>query len=57
MTHIATHEKLLNEITNKAKLISRLADNSVKDGKMTSDSNEIAEHFNEYFINQQQGQI
>ena len=57
MTHIATHEKLLNEITNKTKLISRLADNSVKDGKMTSDSNEIAEHFNEYFINQKQGQI
>ena len=52
MTHIATHEKLLNEITNKIKLISRLADNSVKDGKMTSDSNEIAERFNEYFINQ-----
>ena len=36
---------------NKTKFVSRLADNSVKDGKMTSDPNEIAEHFNEYFIN------
>ena len=38
MTHIATHEKLLNEIINKTKLISRLADNSVKDRKMTSET-------------------
>ena len=32
-------------------MISKLTDNFVKDRKMTSDPNEIAEHFNEYFIN------
>ena len=31
---------------NKTKLTSKLADNFNKDGKMISDPNEIAEHFN-----------
>ena len=38
--------KIINEIINKAKLTSKLADNFNKDGKMISDPNEIAEHFN-----------
>lgn len=43
--------KLINEIINKTKLTSKLEGNFVKDGKMISDPNEMAEHFNEYFIN------
>ena len=37
--------KRINEIINKTKLTSKLTDNFVKDGKMISDPNEIAEHF------------
>ena len=36
---------------NKTKLTFRLVATFVKDRKMTYDPNEIAEHFNEYFIN------
>lgn len=32
-------------------LTSKLEGNFVKDGKMISDPNEMAEYFNEYFIN------
>ena len=43
--------KLINEITNKNKSSSELPDNFMKDGNIITDPNEIANNFNEYFVN------
>ena len=43
--------KLINEITNKNKPSSDLPDNFMKDGNIITDPIEIANNFNEYFVN------
>lgn len=43
--------KLINEITNKKKQSSDLPDNFMKDGNVITEPNEIANNFNEYFVN------
>ena len=43
--------KLINEITNENKPSSELPDNFMKDDNIITDSNEIANNFNDYFVN------
>ena len=43
--------KLINEITNKNKPSSELPDNFMKDDNIITDPNEIANNFNDYFVN------
>lgn len=43
--------KLINEITNKNKSSSELLDNFMKGDNIITDPNEIANNFNQYFVN------